>query len=81
MPLLDTNQEMGRFDRQWQLASKYDPFGKRLLGRCQLNSLEILFRFLNPMESHPLHMSKYTAFAFKPDPSNYENNPEGYPSC
>ena len=54
MPLLDTNQEMGRFDRQWQLASKYDSFGKRLLGRCQLNSLEILFRFLNPMESHPL---------------------------
>ena len=57
MPLLDTNQEMGRFDRQWQLASKYDPFGKRLLGRCQLNSLEILFRFLNPMESHPLVLS------------------------
>ena len=33
MPLLDTYLEMGRFDRQWQLASKYDPFGKRLLGR------------------------------------------------
>ena len=22
-PLLDTNLEMGRFDRQWQLASKF----------------------------------------------------------
>ena len=59
-PLPDSNLEMGRIDSQWQLTSKFDPFGNRLPGRWQLNGLEILFRFLNVMDSHPLYMPQTT---------------------
>ena len=54
-PFLIQNVEVGRIDRQWQLTSKYAPFGNRLLGRWQLKDLEILFRFLKPAGSQPIY--------------------------
>ena len=37
-----------------QQTLQASPFGTWLLGRCQLNDLEILFRFSNAMGSHPV---------------------------